>query len=323
MGAFFKNKKVTLRRKMRTKRLHILAIASAVALLTGCGTGVEMKKAVTDRDVRRVAQQRERHGSSLRPFRDSVPAWQAGKRFFVTDDNARHLFAHSMAFDKDTMRLAGRTLVYRDYRVSTSVDNVPVVSLVFSAGDCELVYPTNKPLADFTSSFTIPLLIDLDMVAHFAAQLTGNHYFITTPLWCDPVTGEMKHGRKFVEVAIDSVLPGNKSLPLKVVFTAVGTGERGFVWMAGDNEVMYNRDFDSNFVATDPRKNYPHIAQDVWQHIVDGTVADGMTKEECRLSMGPPREVSRRPSQSGLRELWLYDGGTVLTFDDGVLRLKP
>ena len=45
-----------------------------------------------------------------------------------------------------------------------------------------------------------------------------------------------------------------------------------------------------------------------------------MTKEECRLAMGSPKNLTQLPDQSGLREYWYYDGGRYLFFVDGLLK---
>ena len=80
------------------------------------------------------------------------------------------------------------------------------------------------------------------------------------------------------------------------------------------------RDFDSQFSMTDVRKQYPSIAPAIWDNIVNGKIAEGMTKEECRLAMGNPVNVRQLPDQSGLREYWYYDGGRYLFFVDGLLK---
>lgn len=50
-----------------------------------------------------------------------------------------------------------------------------------------------------------------------------------------------------------------------------------------------------------------------------GQVAEGMTKEECTLSLGAPQSVDRVPTHGGLLERWVYDNGVYLVFADGIL----
>ena len=45
----------------------------------------------------------------------------------------------------------------------------------------------------------------------------------------------------------------------------------------------------------------------------------GMTKAECKLSLGNPDEVKKIPTYSGLREQWIYNSGAYLFFVDGLL----
>lgn len=82
---------------------------------------------------------------------------------------------------------------------------------------------------------------------------------------------------------------------------------------------MHNRDFDSMFALRDPHENYPGISDEIWRLIVMGDLRIGMTKDECRLAVGAPKNISRLPDQSGLREYWYYDGGSYLFFVDGLL----
>jgi hypothetical protein len=44
-----------------------------------------------------------------------------------------------------------------------------------------------------------------------------------------------------------------------------------------------------------------------------------MTKEECRLSLGNPAEVDTGHDYSQTLDLWKYNDGTTLWFEDGIL----
>ena len=48
----------------------------------------------------------------------------------------------------------------------------------------------------------------------------------------------------------------------------------------------------------------------------NGQIATYMTKEECRLSIGPPDNLERIPTYNGVREYWYYSNGTYLIFDE-------
>ena len=294
-------------------------------LLLSCGTGIEMTNPVTDKDVRRVIDQVDHHQTvvTLEPFVDSVPSWKYGKRFWVTDNQVKLLFAHSLDYDIDTVTLAGRPLSYVGFDTGGLYDNRQTVNLIFRddlVPGNTYVYRTGKTIDEFRPGFSIPMLIDLDMVQHVARQVEGKDYYVRTPIWYDRQNEQMIAGRHFIKVHIDSVLPGNAVMPLRVLFTTADTRERAMVWMSDNASTMHGRDFDALFVASDPRQAYPAISDENWQRITRGQIVEGMTKEECRLSLGSPKRINERPDQAGMREYWYYDGGSYLYFEDGLLR---
>lgn len=292
--------------------------------LSGCFTGVEGTKKVTDKDVKRALStgSETTAGSALIDIapRDSVASWPVGKRFYVCDDQARLLFAPNPDYSIDTLHLAGKYLSYKSYKTGSLLDNNSLVTLIFTDGRHDYSYRTGKTLAELHRGYTIPFFIDNDVVQHAASQIQGKTFYVKTRIWYDPRSGEMKDGRQFIPVTITQVEPGNKVYALKITFRAQDTGEQAVLWVADDNRAMRARAFDAQFTATDLRKTYSHINDDVWNHIVHGTVQPDMTKEECRLSMGAPKSVNTRPDQNGLKEYWYYDGGIYLYFEDGLLK---
>lgn len=294
-------------------------------LMLSCGTGIEVTNHVTDKDVRRVIDQTDTRKAvlTLEPYVDSVSSWVSGKRFWVADNQAKLLFSHSLDLDFDTVTLAGHTLSYAGYATGGLYDNRHTVNLQFNdltAAGNTYVYRTDKTIDEFHPGFSIPMLIDLDMVEHVARQVVGKDYYVRTPIWYDRHSEQMINGRHFIKVHIDSVLPGNAVLPLRLLFTTADTAERAMVWMSGTSSTMQGRDFDALFVADDPHKSYPAISDEHWLLITRGQVTEGMTKDECRLSLGSPKRINERPDQSGMREYWYYDGGSYLYFEDGLLR---
>ena len=298
-----------------------LCCIAAALLLVSCGTGIEVTEHVTEKDVLKVISKADDHVriSTLVDYCDSVPAWRAGKRFWVADNQVRLLFANSHDYDIDTVALAGHELTYEGFDTGGIYDNRNTVNLRFSDAGNLYVYRTGKTIGEFKPGFSIPMLIDMDMVSHVALQVTGKDYYIRTAIWYDRLTEQMIDGRHFIKVHIDSVLPGNAVLPLRVLFTTADTGERAMVWMSENASAMLGRDFDALFVAADPRLSYPDINNETWQRIQRGQVAVGMTKEECRLAIGPPKRISENPEQGGMREYWYYDGGAYLFFMNGLL----
>ena len=317
---------LSARVKMRCRR-HMAMIAVFCVLVTSCGTGIELTEHVTDKDVQRVMDQvnSRQPAVTLDAYRDSLPAWKPGKRFYVADDRVKEMLAYVSGYDKDTLRLAGHTLVYSSSELDGLYfdgDDRRQLSICFDyeVTGLELVYRYGKVADTYRSGFSLPMLIDMDMVEHVARQLVDKDFFIRTPIWYDRQSEQMISGRHFIKVHIDSVLPGNAVLPLRVLFTTIDTGERAMVWMNNNTSTMHGRDFDAMFVASDPHLAYPEITDSNWLHITRGEVVEGMTKEECRLSLGSPKRINENPDQRGMREYWYYDGGSYLYFVDGLLK---
>ena len=303
-----------------------LLCAALTSLLVSCGTGIEVTGRVTDKDVRRAMEDTDNRQTTvnLDAYVDLLPAWKMGKRFWVADDKVTQMLAESSGYDKDTLHLAGHVLTYRGYSLSGLFVDEDNRRLYIEFDDeltgLHLIYRYGKAINARHAGFTLPMLIDMDMVDHVARQLTGREFYIRTPIWYDRQTEQMMDGRHFIKVTIDSVLPGNAVLPLRVLFTTADTRERAMVWMSDNVSTMHGRDFDAMFVASDPHLAYPAITAANWEHITRGQVVEGMTKEECRLALGSPKSINERPDQAGMREYWYYDGGSYLYFVDGLLK---
>lgn len=301
----------------------ILLLTCVSILLNGCFTGVESTKKITDKDVQRAIQQMENSGreSSLKVFADSLLSWREGKEFWCVDNQARLIFKPSADYDLDTLGLEGKKLTYSGYGSHRQLDNAEVVDIYFDFDGLRLVYPTGKLLADVNRrSFAIPFMVDDEIVKNISDQLVNKTVYVKTPLWYAINNGDQVNGRRYIPVVITAVKPGDKVHPLRVEFRAVDNGAEAFVWMKVPGSDGVGRDFDSLFSLTDVRRQYPDISPSTWSNIVNGKVAEGMTKEECRLAMGNPANVRQLPDQSGLREYWYYDGGRYLFFVDGLLK---
>lgn len=300
-----------------------LVAGLAGLLAVSCGTGIEVSNRVTDKDVRRAIEQSDNRQPvvTVTAYRDSLPAWRLGKRFWVADNQVRFLFSRSNDYDIDTVSLAGRVLEYDGYETGDLYDNRENVNIRFrdSVDGKSYLYRTGKTIESFGPSFSIPMLIDMDMVEHIARQVVGKDYYLRTGIWYDRRSEQMIDGRHFIKVHIDSVLPGNGVMPLRLLFTTADTGEAAMVWVSDNASTMHGRDFDALFVERDPHESYPAITAAHWELITRGQVVEGMTKEECRLALGSPRRIGENPDQAGMREYWYYDGGSYLYFVDGLL----
>lgn len=312
---------------MRLPGIHaVLSLGCALAaLLSACGTGIEVTEHVTDKDVQRVLD--KEFGNvpdvTLVAYRDSFPAWKPGKRFWVADHRVTQMLAETSGYDKDTLRLTGHTLIYDSWSKSGIVTDEDYRWLYIDFTDEEtgmrLNYRYGRARDAYRAGFTLPMLIDMDMVEHVARQLVGKEFYIRTPIWYDRQTEQMKDGRHFIKVRIDSVMPGNAVLPLRVMFTTADTREQAMVWMNDNSSTMLGRDFDALFSVANPRDSYPTITDANWDRITRGQVVEGMTKAECRLALGSPKRINEQPDQAGMREYWYYDGGAYLYFVDGLL----
>ena len=299
------------------------SVVLCIALMS-CGTGIEVTEHVTDKDVRRVMEQisPQEGAVTLVPFEEAMSSWRQGKRFWVADNQIREMLVNQPGYAIDTVNLAGHVLLYQG-SVSSGLfaddDNRVDIRLLDEADSHLYVYRCGLPQHVDRPYVSLPMLIDLDMVDHIARQICDKDFFIRTSIWYDRESEQMKSGRKYVKVHIDSVLPGNAVLPLRVLFTVDDSRERAMVWMSDNASAMHGRDFDALFVARDPHLSYPEINDKIWQLITRGQVTEGMTKVECSLSLGSPNHISERPDQGGMREYWYYDGGSYLYFVDGLL----
>ena len=308
---------------MGVKRLKIFVLSGLALVATSCFfTGVENTGRISDKEVTRVINELEQRqpSATLTVSADSLSSWKLGKRFYATDDQLRMLFEPSERYELDSIAFSGKELVYEGFDTLPSVSGQKTASIRFSDGLNHYIYHTHKALEELPVPYSIPLLIDLDMVADVARQLNQREVFIKTSVWYRLQDESMLKGRQYIAVRIVDVLPGNKVLPLKVIFEAADNHERAFVWMSAPGAAMRNRDFDSMFSLSNLRLLYPNISDKTWNLIANGNVAEEMTKEECRLSLGSPQRISPVPDQAGMREYWYYDGGQYLYFVDGLLK---
>ena len=305
---------------MISKRIILPALAM-MTLLTGCFTGVEGTKKITQKDVDRVVKgltEEEVKANSLAVPIDSFASWQQGKRFYASDDNVKLIFANSDAYDADTLSLKGRILAYSGYYLGSVLDNRATVNVKFTDGVNTYVYATDKTIDEIRPDYTIPFLIDMDVVEYIESQLRDKDCYVKTSIWYGE-DERMIAGRKFVKVHIDDVLPGNKVFPIKVLFTDVETSRKAMLWMTLGGTVLKNRSFDALFSFTDVRNRYPNTTDEVWRCIVEGKTQPGMTKDEVRLSLGTPEHVNQLPTHAGVKEYWYYTDGRYYYFEDGLL----
>lgn len=286
--------------------------------MQGCFfTGVESTPKITAGQVRRDAPTLVTADDTLLaqvgPL--AFPLWKPGMLFRVTDPRVSLIFGLP---DSEGQRLNGHSLSYLGASESRGVTGIGVTDLQFLSPDGQtFTYRVNRPLASI-DGLDIPFTIQTGMVSDADSLLRGRNVYVLSSVWRDD-SDNPRRGRKFVPVTIDSVRPGTTGFPLKVAFTdTAGVGGRLFMYPGRKGSA--SRTFSDLFTSDNPRLKYPQITDENWQLITRGRLAEGMTGQEVRLSIGAPKEITRNPTQSFLREAWYYDSGHYLLFEDGLLK---
>lgn len=286
--------------------------------LTGCFTGVESTPKITGSEVRKERVVATPEDTYLSEVADApLSAWESGKRFIVTDDKIKLLFGSTAPVST----LAGKVITYAGASEAVSITGGKVTDLSFRTPDgATLVYRVNQPLGEISEkkSFSVPFTIQESMVEQARVLLKGKTLYILTRSWRDDDDNSVT-GRQFVPVTITDVSAGNTVYPLKLSFTDAN-GHSARVFMIPGVVKGTPRTFPTLFSFTDPYKKYSHISPENWERIIKGQVALGMTREECRLALGSPKEIDRSANNSFLREVWLYENGIYLVFEDGMLK---
>lgn len=301
------------------KQFTAFLTVAAMLPLAGCFTGIESTPKITADDVKKqniVVTPEQKFISDIGEA--PLSEWSIGKRFLVTDDRIALVFGASA---RGVPSLCGEELTYRGYDSIPAItgDGATLLELSTSKGD-KLKYKIDAPVRSVLSRrfVGIPFTIDLDVVAAARERLATKRVYIITSMWFDR-DGRQVAGRKFIPVTITDVSPGNVNYPLYVSFVDDG-GKAGGVYMSLGASRQSTRNFDTLFSFTDPRLRYPNVSDDNWQNIINGVVALDMTREECRLALGSPKEIDRRPGYGGVAERWTYTDGVYLLFEDGLLR---
>lgn len=306
--------------------LRPLALAALFPLLalslSSCFTGVEGTKKITlskedKRNVKPTAE--ELFFSQVAPT--PLSQWKPGKKFVAADNKTILIFEQQgLPSDPEAAALAGKTLSFEGVSDRIGPDGKKYALLTFSADGQRFLYNTGK-LSDSAPetvlSDAIPMMVDSDMIEEARNIVAGKKLWTRSSLWYD-ADGNRIPGRKFVPVTITDALPGSLMFPLKVAFTD-SDGNPAFMFLNFGHSGTDSRQFAHIFSLSDIRKNYPHITDETWDIITREGLKNGMTKEECKLSLGNPNEVSSGHDYSQTLDLWHYSGGTVLWFEDGLL----
>ena len=292
-------------------------------MLAGCFTGIESTQKINiTREDRKLLTLTEEDTFLNKIHGQPLAEWNTGKHFIVSDCRISLLFDRSGGYHEhsDTSGMTGRHLAFKGISHRRLPDASEETVLLLSDEKNEFRLPTGKsPLESRygVQSSDIPMLIDLDMVKDADRLLTGRKLWIRTALWYD-IDGNRMAGRKFIPVTVERVEPGTMVFPLRLTLS----DESGLIFIQymnignGSNE---SRSFAKLFRLSDPRTSYPAISDENWALIQKGKIRLGMTKEECRLSLGNPTSTDSGHDYSSTIDIWKYEDGTFLRFQDGLL----
>lgn len=294
-------------------------------LANSCSTGIERTKTVTlSRADKKFLQK-----SPEESFIDSIivtplSSWQIGKQFVVTDNKASLLYdlydAGGRLIHGDSLK--GCNVSFMGVNKESDPAGGDVYHAVFSIDESgrKMTYRSRKDFDDLNKAIwsDFPFLIDKDILNQLNNLLRNRKLWIKTSLWNDS-QGSQINGAKFIPVTVTDIEPGNGVFPMRVVFTDGKIIAYVPMNMKGGNALYESRTFPTLFSLADPKLAYPNITPEIWTLICEGNVTQGMTKEECKLSMGNPKDVESGHDWNSLMDYWKYDNGAYLMFQDGRL----
>lgn len=290
-----------------------------VMSLQGCFTGIESTPAISDSVVKRekiVSKPEDSYLSGIRPQR--LDDWNVGKKWYVTDGKIRLIFGNQTGVDG---LKEGDVITYSHVNEVTTVTGDRVAEIVFvTPSGANVAYRTSQPKESIAAAerVEVPFAVEMSVVDDVSGLMLGKTYYVVTSSWYD-MDNKSRTGRRFVPVKVTDVTPGNAYYPILLTLSDEN-GQPFRLFMSAGTDAPMPRRFGSLFSLSDPRLRYPEINDATWQHIVKGEVARDMTREECRLALGAPATVDRHPGYSILTEVWTYEDGKYLIFEDGVLR---
>ena len=247
--------------------------------------------------------------------RQPFDQWQKGKEFIVTDNKI------SLVFNSSPSPFVNDTIKYCKYTTLTTVDGSIATQLFFTHNNSDtLTYIINSSPQKLATnkSFEIPFTVQRDMINGVKEILLNNKYYIITPLAYDADDNNISQP-KYIQVTINDVTVGNHLYPIKISYTNE-FNKSANIYMTIGNDLQSTRNFETLFSLSNPRLKYPKITESHWNNIINNMVSHGMTKEECRLSLGEPTSIERTPSYAGVIEFWAYSNGYQLVFEDGLLK---
>lgn len=291
---------------------------AVVPVLISCGTGIDSTARITYNDVKRqvgALTPEEQLVADILP--EPLSDWTPGKRFYVVDDRLKVLLGATAP----DYPIAGEYLSFIEARenISPLGGKVTKLSFLTQRGD-EVVYPLNLSLGEVSNRrrVDIPFTIEESLIDATRAKLAGRQLYVLVADRYHP-DGSNSRRPKFIPVTVKAVNPGNDIYPVSVVMDEGDSGS-SMVYMNVGSEAGSKRTFNTLFSLDNPRSRYGDIKDDTWQLIVNNKVTEGMTRSECRLAAGPPVDIKTTNTGGYILEIWMYDSGVTLRFEDGILK---
>lgn len=301
----------------------LISLCATAVMMSSCNTGIESTRAIKmSKSDKRAALPTEEELFAEKFASAPLGEWKSGKAFLVADDKASLLYKPDG--DVGSSELKGDTLLFESVALRPTPGDEQAAVIRFRSKKEGILYnyATGKSLNNVSTEITgldLPALIDLDVVREVGDALRGKQLWILSSLWYD-AEGNVIHGLKFVPVTVTAVSSGNLFFPVTVEFTDGRTHSKVFMNVHNSSGIGgESRTFPSLFSLSDPKLNYQSVSPEVWRLIQQGRVATGMTKEECRLSLGNPPDVDSGHDWNNTIDIWRYKDGTFLHFQDGLL----
>lgn len=302
--------------------LKAAAIVVAIVASAGCSTGIEGTKKIkmTKEDVKLMAKTPEQKFSE-NILGVALTDWNIGRKFMALSDRTLYIF-DPVSSDSDLLgqSISGKALTYVGLDSYTNPDLTEECVILFSDGEQTLRYKTGKPtqtaLQEIDSS-KLPLISDIELIDQWKEKIKGKTLWTKSNLWYDS-QGNRLQGLKFAKIKVEDVVPSIGDFPMKVKISGPD-GKEAWLQMNYTSDTHDSRNFAAVFFLSDPKDKYPQISEENWKLIQKGKVGLGMTKEECKLSIGNPDELRTGHNRVQTMDIWQYSDGTYLFFTDGLL----
>lgn len=293
--------------------------AAASSLLCSCFTGIEStKKIEMSRQDLKITAPSEEESFMSRITGTPLSEWKEGMEFVVADPKIGLILTSA---DQSAANLhAGDLLRFYGITPAPMPDGSEYGRIAWKDKGGSIYYQNSgKKLRDALQNLTsdrLPMLIDRKMILRTDSLLMGKCLWNKSRIAYTP-DGERISILRFSECIIDSVTPGEGFFPLKV--WTKREGKPIFFFMDFNSASAESRPLAKILSLENPKIKYPNIPDDHWSAIREGKVVVGMTKDECRLSLGNPSDVNAGRDYTSTIDIWQYPDGTFLRFTDGLL----